>query len=233
MSITYTLHKNHLINAPEGAYRAVIQFNGTANLDKVLDRMMERGPSITREDAQAAIQLYHNTIYTFILDGYKVVTPLGIMGASVKGNFERQTDSFNSSRHSIEATLSPGAELRRTVREKGQAQQQEASTPMPNPLTYLDLPSGQVDTLITPGRVAQINGYRLKFDEADPTQGVYFIAANGTLARASLMVKNTPRELIFEVPGELDFGDYTLEVRSTMGNGHVRVGRLPATLTIA
>jgi hypothetical protein len=222
-----------LNTAPEGSYRAIVQFKDTVNMDKVLDRMMERDPGITREVAQAAVQLYQNTVYAYILDGHKVVTQFGIVGVSVKGKFERQTDSFDSSRHSIEATISPGVELRRIVREKGQVQQQEANISLPNPLEYVDLPSGQFDSVATPGRVAQVNGYRLKFDEADPTQGIFFIAADGSAARAGLTVKNTPRELIFEVPADLTTGDYTVEIRSTMGNGHLRVGRLPATLTVA
>ncbi|NJN98781.1 MAG: DUF4469 domain-containing protein [Anaerolineales bacterium] len=81
--------------------------------------------------------------------------------------------------------------------------------------------------------MAEINGYRLKFDEADPTQGIFFIAADGSASRASLMVKNSRRQLIFEAPAGLTAGDYTVEVRSSLGNGHVRVGHLPATLTVA
>lgn len=233
MSIVYSLHKNHLAAAPEGSYRAIVQFKDTVNMDKVLDRMMEREPGITREVAQAAIGLYHSAMYSYVLDGHKVVTPLGVVGVSIKGNFDRQTDSFDGSRHSIEPTISPGTDLRLIVHDKAQVQQEEANTPLPNPVEYRDLPSGQFDSVVTPGRVAEINGYRLKLDEADPTQGIFFIAADGSASRASLLVKNSPRQLIFEAPTNLTSGDYTVEVRSSMGNGHVRVGRLPATLTVA
>ncbi len=61
--------------------------------------------------------------------------------------------------------------------------------------------------------MGQVNGHRLKFDQADPTQGVFFIAVDGSETRASLMVKNTARQLIFEAPAGLAAGDYTLEVR--------------------
>lgn len=233
MSITYSLHKNHLATAPEGSFRAIVQFKDTINTDKLIDRMMEREPGITREVAEAAVRLYHSTIYTYVLDGHRVVTPFGVVGVSVKGNFVRQTDSFDGSRHSIEPTLTPGVELRRMVHEKAQVQQEEASTRLPNPIEYRDLPSGEFDSTLTPGRVAEINGYRLKFDEADPTQGIFFIAADGSASRASLMVKNSPRQLLFEAPAGLASGEYTVEVRSSMGNGYVRVGHLPATLTVA
>lgn len=233
MSIIYSLHKNHLASVPEGSYRAIVHFKGTINTDKIFDRMMERDPGITREVAQAAIQLYHNTIYAYVLEGYKVVTPFGIVGVSVKGNFDRQTDSFDSSRHSVEAILSTGADLRRIVHDKAQVQQQEANSSLPNPVEYRDLPSGQFDSVITPGRVAEVNGYRLKFDEADAAQGIFYIAADGSESRASLIVKNSPRQLIFEAPAGLTSGDYTVEVRSSLGNSHIRIGRIPAALTVA
>ncbi|NJN98782.1 MAG: hypothetical protein HC875_34160 [Anaerolineales bacterium] len=150
MSITYSLHKNPLTTAPEGSFRAVVHFKDTVNTDKLIDRMMEREPGITREVAEAAVKLYFNTIYAYVLDGHRVVTPFGVVGVSIKGNFTRQTDSFDSSRHSIEPTLSPGVELRRTVHEKAQVQQQEASTPQPNPIEYHDLPSGEYDHVLRP-----------------------------------------------------------------------------------
>lgn len=233
MSIVYSLHKNHLLNSPEGSYRAIVHFKGAVNMEKVIDRMMEREPGITREVAAASVRLYHQTIYAYLLDGQKVVTPFGMVGVSVKGTFERQTDSFDHTRHSIEPTLTPGSELRRIIRDKSQAQQQEANSKLPNPIEYLDLASSQYDSLITPGRVAQLNGYRLKFDEADPAQGLFFIGADGSESRSSLIAKNTPRQLIFETPAGLAPGAYSLEIRSMTGGSRLRVGRLPAILTVA
>jgi hypothetical protein len=231
MTITYVLHENYLMSDPGSAYRAVVQFKGTADMDRIIDRAMERGPAITREDFQAALLVYHSTIAALALEGYRVVTPIAQYGISIKGSFTGQTDGFSPARHSVEATVSPGADFRRIIREKAQVQQQEATRPQPNPLDYLDCSSGQRNSRLSPGRVAQLNGHRLKFDESDPAQGIFFISAYGVANRASLIVKNTPRQLIFETPGEMANGDYTVEIRSTYGNGAVRIGRLEATLT--
>ena len=100
-------------------------------VEQIIDRMMERGPAITREDAIAVIQAYNGTIITLALEGNKVTTPLMNCGMSIKGVFVSQTDGFNGSRHSIEATVSPGADFQRIAREKGQVQQQEANKPKP------------------------------------------------------------------------------------------------------
>ncbi len=78
--------------------------------------------------------------------------------------------------------------------------------------------------------MAQVTGYRLNFDPADTSQGIFFV--NGSATRVSIVGKNNPSELMFLVPASLTPGDYMLEIRSTMGNGAVRTGVLAHTLTI-
>jgi hypothetical protein len=65
------------------------------------------------------------------------------------------------------------------------------------------------------GGMGQITGYRLRFDPSDPTQGIFFV--NGSATRVTVAGKNDPSELIFLIPASLTPGDYSLEVRSTMG----------------
>jgi len=43
MSISYILTENNLNGAPDDAYRAIVQSNGSVDRDGVIDRMIERG----------------------------------------------------------------------------------------------------------------------------------------------------------------------------------------------
>lgn len=79
--------------------------------------------------------------------------------------------------------------------------------------------------------MGQLTGYRLKFDASDPNLGIFFI--NGSTTRVSIVGKNGPSELMFLVPASLTPGDYSLEIRSSMGNGTVRTGVLAETLTVS
>jgi hypothetical protein len=98
-------------------------------------------------------------------------------------------------------------------------------------LDYTDLNSGELNRRITPGGMGQLTGYRLRFDPADPEQGIFFI--NGSATRVSVTGKNNPSELVFLVPAGLTPGDYRLELRSTMGNGALHTGVLAETLTVS
>jgi hypothetical protein len=79
--------------------------------------------------------------------------------------------------------------------------------------------------------MGQLSGYRLKFDPADPAQGIFFV--NGSDNRVSVVGHNGPSRLMFIVPAGLTPGDYRLEVRSTMRNGTLHTGALPETLSVS
>ena len=62
---------------------------------------------------------------------------------------------------------------------------------------------------MTPGGLAQLDGHRLKFDPADPAQGIFFVAADRRETRVEEIARNRPAELILRVP-PLAAGTYPL-----------------------
>jgi hypothetical protein len=194
--------------------------------------MLLQHSTITHADILAVLKNYQMAIESLLLEGYNIVTPTANYRVSVKGSFNGQSDGFNPARNAIEATLSPGLQLRRTVQERASAQKQEANERRPKLLDYLDLNSSELNSRVTPGGMGQIVGYRLKFDPTQSAQGLFFIAADGSATQVSVVGKNTAAELMFLVPAGLTPGDYSLELRTTMGNHVIRTGTLAATLTV-
>lgn len=231
MSISYSLYKNHLTNGANN-YRAVVQFNGVIDLEGIIDRMVARGTITSRASALAALEDYFATVESALLDGFKVITPMDIYAISIRGNFDGQTDGFTPGRHSTEAVVSPGPRLRRIIREKMHPQKQIATEVRPILLEFIDTNSGERDSVLTPGGLGQLAGHRLKFDLADPGQGLFFIAADGSATRVEVIAKNTATELIFLIPVSLAPGDYTLEARVLFSEA-LRSGALAPTLTVS
>ncbi|MCL4302835.1 MAG: DUF4469 domain-containing protein [Anaerolineae bacterium] len=231
MSVNFSLCKSNF-SAEANQYRAVVQPAGTVNLDGVIDRMLIQHSTITRADILAVLDNYYTAIEGLLLDGFNIVTPGANYRTSVKGSFNGQGDGFTPGRNTVEATLSPGLQLRRAIEKRANVQKQEANERRPKLLDYLDLNSGELNSLVTPGGMGQVIGYRLKFDPADPEQGIFFIVADNKATRVSVVGKNTAAELMFLVPATLVPGDYSLELRTTMGNHVIRTGTLAATLTV-
>src|SRR5699024_8087504 len=100
---------------------------------------------------------------------------------------------------------------------------------------FKDFSSDTVNQTLTPGAPAEIRGSDLKVDPADTSQGVFFIAADGTETRAATIMRNMPSNLIFMVPGGLAAGEYEVEVRMQPKDNStdIRSGRLNGTLTVS
>ena len=69
---------------------------------------------------------------------------------------------------------------------------------------------------------------------ADPSQGLFFVAADRTETRVERIIKVRPSEVGLIAPA-LPAGTYTLEVRAALnGDGtDIRTGKLLDTLTVA
>lgn len=83
--------------------------------------------------------------------------------------------------------------------------------------------------------MARISGSQLKFDPADPAQGVFFVQLSNqkeTQVPTVDVLDNTGGTLTFQVPDKLPKGDYTVVVRSTMKGKALRDGKLQDTLTV-
>ena len=233
MPINYVLFENNLTSDPND-YMAMVQPSGTADLEAVIERMIQQGSTVVKADVLSVLEDYHSAIENMVLEGMSITTPGANFGASVKGVFDGQADSFESGRHQLTGTVSPGKRFRKAIRGRGQVTKQEAVKPMPNLLEYTDFISGERNSVLTPGGMGQVVGHRLKFDPAAADQGLFFVAEDGGETRVDVVGRNKPGDLMFTVPAGLVAGDYTLEVRATLrGSEELRTGVLWETLSVS
>jgi len=231
MAISYALYENHLTSDPDD-YTARVLSSSTAEMKDLIDRMVDRGSTVVRADILSVLEDYHAAIAAMLLEGMNVNTPACNFGATIKGVFNGQEDSFDKSRHHVLPTVSPGVRLKNDVISKAVIQKVESSRALPTPLDYFDVASGERNSVLAPGGMGQVLGHRLKFDADDPLQGVFFKAADNTETRVTVVGRNKPGELMFMVP-ELAAGAYTLLLRVAYGDDDLREGVLRHALTVA
>ena len=233
MPIKYVLQENNLTSDPDD-YMARVRPVGTAEMETIIERMIQQGSTVTRADIVSVLEDYYTAIENMLLEGMNVTTPLANFSLSIKGVFNGADDRFDPARHQLSASVTAGTRLRKTLRERAELVKEEAIQPAPNPVDYIDLNSGERNGPLTPGGMGQIIGHRLKFDPADPQQGIFFIAADGTETRVAIVGKNKPGELLFLVPDSLTSGEYRLEVRTVLkGSQDIRKGALDAALVVS
>ncbi len=230
--IVYIVLENHLTTDPDD-YMAIVQPSGTATQEDVIEHIIQQGSTVTRADILSVVEDYTTAIIYMVLDGKNVNTPLANFGTSIKGVFDGKGDAFDPSRHQLRGTISAGKKYRKEIAGRGKTSKGEAHIRTPNPEEYNDLNTGERNGVLTAAGMGHIVGHRLKFDPADPNQGIFFIAEDGSAMRVDITGRNKPSDLLFTVPA-LVAGDYRVEVRAILPGGtQVRTGALVMTLTVS
>jgi len=135
-------------------------------------------------------------------------------------------------RHRFEVTISPTRPFRNRIQAEAKASKQAPNERQPFPKRYFNPNNDDGDDLLVPGGGGRVVGKMLDFDQAEPDQGIFLLAAGHAPRRVDVILKNAPSELIFLVPADLPAGEYTLEVRSRFGT-EIRAGRLRKRLKVS
>ncbi|MCB0197553.1 MAG: DUF4469 domain-containing protein [Anaerolineae bacterium] len=228
--IDFALYKNTLTNGKK-LFKAVVLTRETLTLDDVMDRMMQQGTTVTRQDIIAVLDLFFRTVMMLVLEGHSVLTPLVNLGVSIKGVFNSQDDTLDKKRHEVKPRVNANKVFKDVIKNQAQFQQQKPNRPMPQP-TECTIPTSTDNSTLTPGGGMKLSGYNLQFDESDPAQGIFLVAEDQTRTRVQFMLQNTARELIFLIPNTLTPGPYTLEVKARYGNDNIRTGVLETPLAV-
>lgn len=227
--IKYSLYPSNFNPAGENCH-ALVQSAATLSLARVIKVMIERRGSATEAGATAVLKDFFDTVVYLLLYGFRVSTPLFSIGLSIQGAFADELDSFDPKRHQLTLVLTPTRKGLSLIQQQAQLQKQSAKTRQPQPLQYIN-PNNGDNRSLTPGGGGQILGDLLSFDQADPNQGIFLVAADGSSTHVEVVMRNTPRDLIFLVPAGLSAGEYRLEVRAQFG-ASLRTGRLAQALTV-
>ena len=230
MPARYVLHENHLFK-DKNAYRAQIRPADSLNLNDVINRMLQRGSTVSKPDILGVLEDYHETIEALLREGNNIKTPLCNFSISIKGIFNGPDDTFDPVRHKLIASTTPGARLKKWIQTKIKLEKLKADTPQPLLQQFKDINSDLRNQQLTPGGMGELVGFRLKFDETDPKQGIFFLSENGAPVRAEVIGANQPKKLLFMVP-DLDEGPYQIEVRAKFGDNMIRGGRLLTKLSV-
>jgi hypothetical protein len=207
----YFLSDNHL--TPDSEDQVAIPANIRSYTDEdIIDRIMQRGTTLTRPDLLAAILAYREEHKFIVEEGNGFNTGLINAGPNILGKFNSVTDSYDHSRHQLRYGVNFSKDIREVV---SKVKMTKIQAPNMGPLIVAikDSISGLTDGTLSAGGALDIAGSRLKVYPDLPDDGVYFIASDGTEYKVTTLIENKPSRLIVMIPA-LPAGVYTLEVRT-------------------
>ena len=161
--------------------------------DKVVTQLLEEGLSV--------------------MDGVVQITP------RVSGVWETEGAEYDEKIHKRTVDIVPTADLR-SVLDAISVKVLGAKETTARITSITDTATGLKDGTITIGDDIIIEGDKLKPDEKDAEQGVFFKAANGTEYKTTRRLSvNKPSQLIARVPKEVPAGAVTVIVRTKYSGG--------------
>lgn len=92
--------------------------------------------------------------------------------------------------------------------------------------------TGEINGVLTPGGPAVIKGIRLKFDAADPEQGVFLQHENHELLRIGSILRNVFSQIVLMVSAVRPPGAYKLIVKSELNTQQIGTGEFSHDLLV-
>ena len=160
------------------------------------------------------LNMRDKAVVGFIQDGLSFMDGVSQISPRVSGVWETENSQYDEKIHKRNVDMIPTSELRNaldsiTVKVLGAKE----TTAKISAVT--DTASGLTDGTLTIGDDILVEGEKLKVDEKDPLQGVFFVTKDGgeykTERRLSL---NKPTQILARVPANVPEGKVTVKVRT-------------------
>lgn len=232
MAIKYYLQPNPITPDPNDQSARILTAS-VLDVEAIIKKMLQRGSTLTEADCRAALHVFFTVAIDEVANGNNLNLPLCNVRPSISGVFTSASDSYDSSRHTIKATLSAGNELFAAML-NATVEKTLQSVPSPVLVEYMDVNTHTINSKLTPGGIGSIQGEELKFNPANATEGIFFVnKADKKETKVSVIATRTEGKLMFSVP-TLAKGQYNLVVRRGYGNSAtIRTGDLTELLTVA
>ena len=167
-----------------------------------------------KETIMNILNMRDKAVKDLIQEGLSFMDGLVQISPRVSGVWETENAAYDEKIHKRTVDLIPTADLRTTLDAIG-VKVLGAKDSSARITAITDTATGLKDGTLTIGDDIIIEGDKLKIDETDAAQGVFFKAANGTEYNTTRRLSvNMPSQLIARVPKEVPAGEVTVIVRT-------------------
>ena len=166
------------------------------------------------------LNMRDKAVKDLIQEGLSFMDGLVQISPRVSGVWETENSSYDEKIHKRTVDLIPTADLRTTLDAIG-VKVLGAKEETARITAVTDTATGLKDGSLTIGDDIIIEGSKIKVDETDPAQGVFFKASDGTEYKTNRRLSvNNPSQIIARVPKEVPEGKVEVMVRTKFSTGN-------------
>ena len=166
------------------------------------------------------LNMRDKAVKDLIQEGLSFMDGLVQISPRVSGVWETENSSYDEKIHKRTVDLVPTTDLRTALDAIG-VKVLGAKEETARITEITDTATGLKDGTLTIGDDIIIEGSKIKVDETDPAQGVFFKAENGTEYKTNRRLSvNNPSQIIARVPKEVPEGKVEVIVRTKFSTGN-------------
>ena len=160
------------------------------------------------------LNMRDKAVVGFIQDGLSFMDGVSQISPRVSGVWETENSPYDEKIHKRNVDMIPTSELRNAL-ESITVKVLGAKETTAKIASVTDTATGLADGTLTIGDDVLIEGEKLKVDEKDPLQGVFFVSEDGTEHKTERRLSlNKPTQILARVPKTLPEGKVTVKVRT-------------------
>jgi hypothetical protein len=190
------------------------------NEDDLINIAVQRRTDLSPTSLKSTMELLKDIAREQIANGASVAFGLGYFSVGVNGVFFGDDPGWNSKEHSLIVKVTPTAELRNTV--KNASVNLRGDAPVGTAISkVIDVVTGEINTLLTPGGAINIIGSRIKIAGESASNGISLLnqtSGDETKIPMSAIAINEPSKLVFVLPAGITPGDYKIRITTQFAN---------------
>lgn len=198
------------LNGRTDDYKAQVRPSQSYDIERLINRMLNKGTSVTRTDILSVINLYEETIADITTEGDRVNTPLFNTSFSITGMFKGPIDTFDENRHKLRVKFTKGTLLRDAIADVVLEKTRTISQHL-QILEVKDSFSGKMNESLTPGGVVEVRGNNIRIAGTNADCGLWFVPDLGDAVKVRTIIQNKPSVLFAVIP-LLAAGTYSIKV---------------------
>jgi hypothetical protein len=225
MSLTITVRKNTL-TAAINPWCVRSTTSDVVDRDRLIDLMAEEGTTLTKTDILAAMNLHQEVLRKLLIDGKTIKTQMGSFYLCASGSMAAEDEAFlpdtAGGNHDIRIHFRPDSAFEEAVRAAVRIVRDEVVDKRSPSIHVVESTMTGKPGTTRPGDVLRLTGLRLKFDPANPMEGLFLIGEGGSILRCASYPLILPKTLLACIPADLAPGTFSLALRSLAGGKDLR-----------
>lgn len=187
----------------------VVQSQGTADIERLIDEIKEINPGLEQETIRMILALCNRAVVKLIFSGYRLNTGLFILELFCKGvTYDK---AWHPDVNSLQIRLRPIKELREALNNTTINIVGESTSAMS--VTGAESALG-VGYRVKAGRAFTLYGKNIKVVGDEPSVGITLTNSENVIRKieADMIVQNGPKKLTFIIPEGMAEGEYELKI---------------------